>query len=169
VRTTSPRRPLALLASISIVAAALALAGCGGEKPPQLDVSPAPGDGPRAIAFDPPLGASGVDPERTTLAVTFDREMDPAGWAWVVESPATAPEVGESSWDPSFRTNTVVVKLAPGRSYVVWVNSTQHAYSRTARAGRDAGALGVRHRQESRTPGARAPVRDAARPPASSP
>lgn len=109
---------------------------CGGEPPP-IEVKSAPADAPRAIAFEPPLGAVDVDPARTTLAVTFDRAMDPEGWAWVVENAATAPEVGESSWDPEFRTNTVQVKLEPGRNYVVWVNSSQHAYFRD-RAGQAA-------------------------------
>ncbi|MBP1643413.1 MAG: sigW 13 [Acidobacteria bacterium] len=122
---------------------ALLLLACGGRDSgtPRLDVRPqgaaepptfaTPLDaGPRAVAFDPPLGAAGVDPSRTTLAVTFDRDMDPEGWAWVVENAATAPEVGESSWDPAQRTNTVQVRLQPGRDYVVWVNSPQYSYFR---------------------------------------
>jgi RNA polymerase sigma-70 factor (ECF subfamily) len=125
------------------LAAALLLLACGGRDPgtPRLDVRPqgaaeppsfaTPADaGPRAVAFDPPLGAAGVDPSRTTLAVTFDRDMDPEGWAWVVEGAATAPEVGESAWDPALRTNSVQVRLQPGRDYVVWVNSPQYSYFR---------------------------------------
>lgn len=122
-----------LFGCLAVMAMGLA---CGGSPPP-IEVKPAPPDAPRAISFDPPLGAVGVDPSRTTLAVTFDRAMDPEGWAWVVENPATAPEVGESSWDPAFQTNTVQVKLEPGRNYVVWVNSSQHAYFRD-RAGQTA-------------------------------
>ncbi len=124
-----------LLGLATGLAAALA---CGGE-PPRVEVTAVPAtastEAPRAIAFDPPFGAVDVDPVQTTIAVTFDRAMDPEGWAWVVENPATAPEVGEATWDPSFRTNTAQVKLEPGRSYVVWVNSTQHAYFRD-RSGR---------------------------------
>ena len=85
---------------------------------------------PRPIAFDPPLGATEVDPARTALAVTFDRAMDPQGWAWVVESPETAPDIGESHWDAAFRTNTAHVRLQPGRRYVVWINSANFAYFR---------------------------------------
>lgn len=135
--STPTFRERSLLLACALGAAALGI-GCG-ERAPTIEVAAEVKDAPRAVAFDPPLGATGVDPARTTLAVTFDRPMDPEGWAWVVESPATAPEVGQSSWDPSFRTNTVIVKLEPGRSYVVWVNSSQHAYFRD-RSGRTADA-----------------------------
>jgi RNA polymerase sigma-70 factor (ECF subfamily) len=133
VSSPTPRRRFRPV-SPSFASAACALllaAGCGGEhRPPELSVAaepPAPA-APRAIGFDPPQGATDVDPGRKTLAVTFDRPMDPQGWAWVIEHPSTAPEVGASSWDAGNRTNTVEVALEPGRSYVVWVNSPQYAY-----------------------------------------
>lgn len=111
-----------------LLALAALLAGCG-QKAPPLDVRPQSAqEGPRVVAVDPPNGATGVDPSRTTLTATFDREMDPEGWAWVIENPATAPEIGESAWDPTHRVNTAQVKLAPGRAYVVWLNSPQFAY-----------------------------------------
>jgi hypothetical protein len=47
-----------------------------------------------------------------------------------VESPVTAPEIGDSSWDPARRVQTAQVTLAPGRSYVVWLNSAAHPYFR---------------------------------------
>jgi len=85
---------------------------------------------PRVVALDPPNGAVGVDPERGSITVTFDREMDRQGWAWVIENPATAPETGESTFDASGRSNTVEVDLEPGRTYVVWVNSPEYPYFR---------------------------------------
>ena len=136
--TTTVRRALLLPGLL------LALTACG-ETPPPIETTstataaPAPfappdaagfAAAPRAIAFDPPAGATDVDPARTTLTVTFDRPMDREGWAWVVESPETAPEIGESSWDASLRSNTAQVRLAPGRSYVVWINSRTYAYFR---------------------------------------
>jgi len=99
------------------------------DAPPKLNVSTEPASSSaHPVVFDPPQGATGVDPSRTTLSVTFDREMDPQGWAWVIEGAMTAPELGESAWDPSMRTNTVQAKLEPGRDYVVWVNSPQYLY-----------------------------------------
>lgn len=112
------------------VAVVLLAAACGAETP-ELEVTtdsrPA---APQAIGFEPPNGAFDVDPERKTITVTFDREMDRQGWAWVIENPATAPKTGESRFDPSGRSNSVDVELEPGRTYVVWVNSPEYSYFR---------------------------------------
>lgn len=97
--------------------------------------APVPASGrpaPRVVAFDPPNGALDVDPKRASLSVTFDRAMDPEGWAWVIERPESAPTLGESSFDPTRTVNTVVATLEPGRTYVVWVNSPQFAYFKGA-------------------------------------
>jgi RNA polymerase sigma-70 factor (ECF subfamily) len=91
---------------------------------------PGPVDGPQVVALDPPPGATDVDPARTTLTVTFDRAMDPEGWAWVTVSAETAPEIGESRWDDAVRVHTAEVRLAPGRTYEVWLNSPQYSYFR---------------------------------------
>ncbi len=112
------------------------LISCGRREttpPISVQTAPPPNAAPRAVAFDPPLGSTDVDPARTTLAVSFDRTMDREGWAWVIENPATAPEIGTSTWDDAVRVNTVQVRLQPGRSYVVWVNSPQFAYFRDPR------------------------------------
>ena len=123
----------ALLALFAVV-----LAGCGGESStPKLSVTTKPQSAPAAgehtgpphvVAFDPPLGATNVDPARTTLSVTFDRVMDREGWAWVIEDKATAPDIGESTWDSEVRTNSAPVRLEPGKTYVVWINSPQYSY-----------------------------------------
>ena len=115
--------------------------GCGGESStPKLSVTTTPSTPnaatapaeaigpPHVVAFDPPLGATNVDPARTVLAVTFDRAMDREGWAWVIEDKSTAPDIGESSWDAAVRTNSAPVKLEPGKTYVVWINSPQYSY-----------------------------------------
>jgi RNA polymerase sigma-70 factor (ECF subfamily) len=127
MRHFDPRRTAPVL-----VLLLLAVAGCRREVP-KLELSTRAASvstAPRAIVLDPPNGATDVDPARTTLTVTFDREMDREGWAWVVENAATAPETGESSFDATGRTSTVEVRLQPGRSYVVWVNSPAYPYFR---------------------------------------
>ncbi|MCZ7651839.1 MAG: Ig-like domain-containing protein [Thermoanaerobaculia bacterium] len=90
----------------------------------------APAGAPRVVALDPPSGATDVDPARDSIAATFDRVMDPGGWAWVVEGPETAPETGEARWEDGGRTSRVQVRLEAGRSYVVWINSPQFSYFR---------------------------------------
>lgn len=96
--------------------------------PGAITAQPEPIGAPQVVAFDPPLGATNVDPARTVLAVTFDRSMDREGWAWVIEDKSTAPDIGESTWDVTVRTNSAPVKLAPGKTYVVWINSPQYSY-----------------------------------------
>lgn len=158
MRPSGSPLPSAALAALLVALAALAACGEGG--PPRLDVrtatptpaagaaappeplplpTPAPGPGepaaapggpPRVVALDPPDGATDVDPTRSSIAATFDRVMDPGGWAWVVEGPETAPEIGDAHWEDGGRTSRVQVRLEPGRSYVVWVNSPQFSYFR---------------------------------------
>jgi len=117
---------------LAIGAALLAFVACR-DQPPQLAASPAPAAAPRIVALDPADGDTAVDPTRTTLSATFDREMDHEGWAWVIEGPATAPDVGESSWDATFRKSTVKVRLEPGRTYTLWINSPQYSYFKDLR------------------------------------
>jgi hypothetical protein len=106
----------------------------GGTPAPTAAPSAVPGpqvpspNAPRVVALDPPDGATGIDPSRTTLSVTFDRPMDPQGWAWVIEDAATAPDIGEAHFDASGLTNTVDVTLEPNRDYVVWINSQTYTY-----------------------------------------
>jgi len=135
---TSNTVPRWLPGAVLLALFALVAAGCGGESStPKLSVtttpqaSKLPGEHsgpPHVIAFDPPLGATNVDPARTAIAVTFDRVMDREGWAWVIEDKSTAPDIGESTWDAEVRTNTAPVRLEPGKTYVVWINSPQYSY-----------------------------------------
>ena len=123
------------------LAAGSLLLACGAEPPPAGPVTTAaPPAPPQVVALDPPQGAVDVDPDRGHLAVTFDRPMDPEGWSWVIEAPETAPDLGAASFDPGGRTNTVVAKLQPGRTYVVWINSARYSYFRD-RAGTPAAPL----------------------------
>lgn len=117
----------------------LVVAGCGGqpEEPVPSAVpapSAAPADAPRVVAVDPPTGAVGIEPGRRLLSVTFDREMARSGWAWLRESPGSAPELtGEASFDASGRIHTVEAELEPGRTYVIWLNSEEIQHFRDTR------------------------------------
>lgn len=126
----SPRPERRLARGGGLAVALVLLVACR-DKTPELKLSTdARGAAPQVVAFDPPNGASDVDPGRASITVTFDREMDRQGWAWVIENPATAPKTGESRFDPSARSNSVDVTLEPGRTYVVWVNSPEYSYFR---------------------------------------
>jgi len=93
-------------------------------------ISPRQGGAPRAVAFAPPNGATGVDPALGELRVTFDRPMS-EGWSWVTEGADSFPETtGEARLSPDGRTAILPVSLAPGRSYVIWLNSQQYRFFR---------------------------------------
>jgi len=118
---------------------ALVAAGCGGgpEEPAQPAVpapTATPADAPRVVAVDPPAGAIGIEPGRRLLSVTFDREMDRDGWAWLREGPESAPELtGKMSFDASGRTHSVEAELEPGRTYVLWINNEEIQHFRDTR------------------------------------
>jgi len=86
----------------------------------------APAAPPRVVRLEPADGATSVDPATTLLRVTFDRTMA-EGWSWVIEQGATFPETsGEASMSADFRQATLPVRLRPGTTYVIWLNSQQH-------------------------------------------
>lgn len=144
------RSPALLPAALGLLLAGAA--GCGGGVEPAPPREPAPaargpqappedpfrptaaGAPPRVVAVDPPAGATGVEPGRRLLSVTFDREMDRSGWAWLHESPGSAPALtGEARFDASGRVNTVEARLEPGRTYVLWINSDEIQHFRDTR------------------------------------
>lgn len=86
---------------------------------------------PQVVRLDPPNGARDVDATRNSLAVTFDRAMDPEGWSWVIEGPESAPDLGEAVFDATAHTNTVQARLLPGKTYVLWINSPRYSYFRS--------------------------------------
>jgi hypothetical protein len=80
---------------------------------------------PRVVLLDPPNGAGGVDPAKAVLRATFDRPMEES-WSWVRE-PENFPEaVGKAYFEPDARTAAMPVRLQPGRTYVIWLNSEQY-------------------------------------------
>ncbi|MFB3896972.1 MAG: Ig-like domain-containing protein [bacterium] len=79
---------------------------------------------PVIIAFDPPNDATDVDPNRTTLSVTFNQNMG-SGIAWV--SDGHIPQIiGTPMWNAEKRTCTVSVKLEPRREYKIFLNSAKY-------------------------------------------
>ncbi len=144
--TTLTQWPLAALVVVAVLGAlgVLSVLGCGNDLPPGArpigdsggaGAAPAAAPGPSSassaaplvVALDPADGATGVDPGRKAIAVTFDRPMDPDGWAWVTETGTTPPPTtGEPSFTLDGKTNVLPVDLAPSTTYTIWVNSEQH-------------------------------------------
>ena len=87
---------------------------------------PAAADPPRVVALDPPDGALDVDPATALLRATFDRDMEPS-WSWVTEGGDSFPQMtGPARFEADRRTAALPVRLEPGHTYVVWLNSERY-------------------------------------------
>lgn len=78
---------------------------------------------PVVIATWPQAGDQAVDPELTSISVTFSKNMLEDRWSWGRVDEALFPEV---SGDPVYTTSRTVelpVTLEPDHTYVVWVNT----------------------------------------------
>ncbi|MBX7245362.1 MAG: Ig-like domain-containing protein [Candidatus Sumerlaeaceae bacterium] len=78
---------------------------------------------PRVVRFDPPNGATNVDPGTQILRVTFDKPMG-GGMSWTGKVPSVPS--GRAEWDPERRTCTIPVKLEPKQRYRIGINSFSH-------------------------------------------
>ncbi len=79
---------------------------------------------PKVVATFPANGATDVDPATEVISVTFDTAMQAGRWSWVYESKDSFPDMaGEPSYSPDRKTCLLPVKLASGKTYVIWINS----------------------------------------------
>ena len=61
------------------------------------------------------------------LSVTFSQPMQDGSWSWAVASETPFPEMtGAARYLADERTCVLPVKLQPGRTYAVWLNSEVH-------------------------------------------
>ena len=79
---------------------------------------------PVVIKSAPESGAEGVDPGTTQISVTFSKQMQGGTWSWCVLSKESYPGTSEPpKYLEDKRTCVLPVKLQPGRTYAVWINS----------------------------------------------
>jgi Bacterial Ig-like domain len=72
----------------------------------------------------PESGSSAVDPGTTDIRVTFSKDMQPGAWSWAMIGKESYPGTSESpSYLDDKRTCVLPVKLQPGKTYAVWINS----------------------------------------------
>jgi RNA polymerase sigma-70 factor (ECF subfamily) len=79
---------------------------------------------PVVVKTVPAAGADEVDPKVTEIKVTFSKEMQDRSWSWSTLSKESFPKVdGKSKYLADKRTCVLPVKLEPGTTYAIWVNS----------------------------------------------
>jgi RNA polymerase sigma-70 factor (ECF subfamily) len=80
---------------------------------------------PVVVNTVPAAGDTAVDPGLTEICVTFSKEMlTRQMWSWVMLSRETFPEItGEVRFLPGGRTCVAPVRLEPGKTYAIWLNS----------------------------------------------
>jgi hypothetical protein len=83
-------------------------------------------EGARAVVVKtiPEAGTSDVDPKLTEVQVTFSKEMQERSWSWVQASKESFPTLdGKPKYLTDKRTCVLGVKLRPGKTYAIWLNS----------------------------------------------
>jgi RNA polymerase sigma-70 factor (ECF subfamily) len=79
---------------------------------------------PVVIKAEPRVGATEVDPGLKEIRVTFSKKMTDKSWSWPTGNKYAAPEdAGPIHFEHDRRTCVLPVKLDPGKTYVIGVNS----------------------------------------------
>lgn len=93
-------------------------------------------DAPKVIALSPANGATDVDPNLKEIKVTFDRPMSTTSWSFCQTSDYDFPETpSKPSFDQAKTTITLPVRLVPGRTYNIFLNSPPYTGFRSAKGG----------------------------------
>jgi RNA polymerase sigma-70 factor (ECF subfamily) len=78
---------------------------------------------PVVVKTEPADNATNVDPSLTEIKVTFSKDMHDGTWSWTQRSDDTFPEVTGKPHYVDKRTAVLPVKLQPGKSYHIGINS----------------------------------------------
>jgi len=79
---------------------------------------------PAVVKTVPEAGADGVNPKLTEIKVTFSKDMHDGIWSWAMLSKESFPKMdGKPKYLSDKRTCVLPVKLEPGKTYAIWVNS----------------------------------------------
>jgi RNA polymerase sigma-70 factor (ECF subfamily) len=88
---------------------------------------------PVVIRTVPESGAKNVDPALSEIRVTFNKEMKDRSWSWVQIAPENFPELtGEPRYLEDKKTCVVDVRLDPGKTYIIWLNTQRFSNFRDA-------------------------------------
>ncbi len=89
---------------------------------------------PVVVASTPKAGSRDIDPGLREIRVTFSKDMMNASWSWVQMSLESFPKTaGNPKYESDGRTCVLPVKLEPGKTYAIWINSARHANFKDSR------------------------------------
>jgi hypothetical protein len=79
---------------------------------------------PVVIKSMPEARSAAVDPSTTEIRVTFSKNMQPVTWSWGMIDKESYPGTSEAPrYLEDKRPCVLPVKLQPGKTYAVWVNT----------------------------------------------
>jgi RNA polymerase sigma-70 factor (ECF subfamily) len=82
---------------------------------------------PSVVKTVPACGDTAVSASTTEIKVTFSKDMQTQQmWSWCMQSPTTFPDVTDPegiTYLSDKRTCVLPVKLKPGKTYVIWINT----------------------------------------------
>jgi hypothetical protein len=88
---------------------------------PEVTLEKAP---PVVVKTLPQAGDDAVDASTTEIRVTYSKDMQDGTWSWSTWGEDTFPRMtGKPHYDTDKRTCVAPVKLEPGRTYAIWLNS----------------------------------------------
>ncbi|HTV24740.1 MAG TPA: Ig-like domain-containing protein [Polyangiaceae bacterium] len=109
---------------ITPLALFVAASACGGEDDTLAGFEP---DAPIVIETTPRDGEVDVDADLEQITATFSEAMDLDGWSWVTEVGRSTPSITGLPFYLDEHTTVLPVRLEPGTTYGVWVNSPDDA------------------------------------------
>jgi RNA polymerase sigma-70 factor (ECF subfamily) len=82
---------------------------------------------PVVVNVEPKVGATNVDPDLREIRVTFSKKMTDKSWSWTEGNVYSVPKLnGTVHYERDKRTCVMPVKLEPGKTYVLGINSERH-------------------------------------------
>ena len=81
---------------------------------------------PVVVKTVPEAGVTDVDPNLAEIKVVFSKDMRNSGWSWSTFSQESFPKLdGKPHYLADKRTCVLPVKLEPGKTYAIWLNSAK--------------------------------------------
>lgn len=81
---------------------------------------------PVVVKTVPAAGACDVEASTNEIQVTFSKKMTDRSWSWSTLSKDSFPEIeGKPKYLKDNKTCVLPVKLEPGKTYAIWINSSK--------------------------------------------